>query len=365
MKLLFDLNHPAHFHLFRFVIDDLASSNTIIITAKEKDVLLSLLRRNGFMPIILQAEKRRAGLFFSAIGILKRDLKLFHIVLREQPDILIGTSISITHVGKLLKIPSLYFGEDGYKAVPLSYRFGYPFATNIISPKCVDVGKYNFKKIEYSGYHELSYLAPETFAPSEAIINKYGLAIDKPYFLLRFSALQAHHDTGKKGIDLGFALKIIKKLERHGRVLVSSEKILPQEINVYRLSINPEDIHHVMAFSRLLIGDSQTMAIESAVLGVPSIRYSSFAGQLMVLEELEHEYGLTFGFLPGYDDLLLQKIDELLKINKIAIAQAHTKMLSDKIDVRKFFGWLIKNYPESLRIIKENPSYQDDFNLNF
>ena len=37
------------------------------------------------------------------------------------------------------------------------------------------------------------------------------------------------------------------------------------------------------------------------------------------------------------------------------------KMLVDKIDVSAFYVWFIENYPESARIMKENPDYQYRF----
>ena len=36
-------------------------------------------------------------------------------------------------------------------------------------------------------------------------------------------------------------------------------------------------------------------------------------------------------------------------------------MLKDKIDVSQFFVWFIENYPESARIMRENPDYQYRF----
>jgi hypothetical protein len=36
-------------------------------------------------------------------------------------------------------------------------------------------------------------------------------------------------------------------------------------------------------------------------------------------------------------------------------------MLSEKIDVTAFFTWFIENYPESQRIMQENPDYQRHF----
>lgn len=36
-------------------------------------------------------------------------------------------------------------------------------------------------------------------------------------------------------------------------------------------------------------------------------------------------------------------------------------MLSDKIDVTSFMVWFVENYPESAKIMKENPEYQKRF----
>ena len=37
-------------------------------------------------------------------------------------------------------------------------------------------------------------------------------------------------------------------------------------------------------------------------------------------------------------------------------------MLKEKIDVTAFMVWFIENYPESAKIMKENPDYQLRFN---
>ena len=54
-------------------------------------------------------------------------------------------------------------------------------------------------------------------------------------------------------------------------------------------------MHHVMAFASLYIGDSQTMAAEAGVLGVPFVRFNDFVGRIGYLRELEDVYQLGFG----------------------------------------------------------------------
>jgi len=62
----------------------------------------------------------------------------------------------------------------------------------------------------------------------------------------------------------------------------------------------------------MYIGDSQSMATEAALLGVPSLRYNSFVGEkdMSNFIKLEKELGLLFNF--NDFDLLLKKASVLI-----------------------------------------------------
>jgi hypothetical protein len=154
-------------------------------------------------------------------------------------------------------------------------------------------------------------------------------------------------------------------LEPHGRVFITTEREIEPELIKYQLKLSPEKTHSLMNFATMFLGDSQTMSSEAAVLGVPSIRCNSFVGKISYLEEEEHKYGLTYGFLPEDFDELLIKVETLLK-NKNLKSDWNLKrdiMLNDKIDVTAFFVWFIENYPKSISILKETPNYQNEFKL--
>jgi predicted glycosyltransferase len=146
-------------------------------------------------------------------------------------------------------------------------------------------------------------------------------------------------------------------------VYISAEEKLPKKYIKYILNARLEDIHHIIYFSKIFIGDSQSMAVESAMLGVPSIRFNSFAGKVSILEELEHKYKLTFGIPSSETDCLYSKIQELLEMKDLQkrFQQRRKKMLSEKINVNAFMIWFIENYPNSKKIMKENPDYQYKF----
>ena len=363
MQLLFDLNHPAHFHLFKYVIKGLSEQHEILVTAKKKDVLHDLLLKNGLTFKLLETKERRKGLFYSALSQIKRDYKLLSVVKKFKPDLLIGTSISITHVGKWKSIPSLYFGEDGYKAVPLSYRIGYPFASYIVAPSIPSVGKYAYKQISYNGYHELAYLNQENFIPDKGIFSELGLEYGDRYTIIRFSALIAHHDTNIKGMNSSFVERLIHLMNKYGKVFITTEKELDKKFNSYRLSISADRIHHAIYYADAYVGDSQTMAAEAAVLGTPSFRISDFVGILKYLDELEEKYQLTHGYLSTEADLALPLIEKVLNSNDIRndYRIRANEMFKDKINVRDFFTWLISNFPESIKTLESNSDYSNNF----
>jgi uncharacterized protein len=363
MHYLFYLGHPAHFHLFKNVIRDLeGKGHQISITCKEKDILVDLLTGSGFAYSNLLPEGRndtKIGIFS---GMIKRDFRAFKLVRKYKPDLLVGTSVENSHLTRLLGIPSVNFNEDDAAVVPLYARFSYPWSSVILSPNVCDNGRWNYKTIKYSGYHELAYLHPNNFKPEKKIVMKYFNPQEK-YFILRFAKLKAHHDFGAKGIDFSIAKKIIKILSRHGKVYITSEIKLDSELEQYRILINPLNIHHVLAFAGLYIGDSQTMAAEAGVLGTPFIRYNDFAGRIGYLDDLENNYNLGFSIKPGNEESLLTTVKELVSndATKQIFAERRKKMLSEKIDVLKFMVWFLENYPESQKIIAVDPDFQQNF----
>jgi predicted glycosyltransferase len=354
MKILFYLGHPAHFHLFKNVIINLSGKgNDVSVLIKKKDILEELLILSNIPYINILPEGRNDSKAGIAAGMIKRDFRLLRFCINKRQDLMVGTSTEIGHVGTLLKIPSLNINEDDADVVPLYSRISYPWSTYIVSPSCCNNGKWENKSIKYEGYHELAYLHPDNFTPSREIVRKY-FSHDRPYFLIRFAKLTAHHDKGITGITDDLALKILDILRPFGEIYITSERVLDQNLEPYRLSINPLDIHHVMAFASLYIGDSQTMAAEAGVLGVPFIRYNDFVGRIGYLNELENKYRLGFGIKPDDTEELLRTISTLVNSPDLndEWRKRRQKMLEDKINFADFLTRLIIKYPEILKAEK-------------
>lgn len=363
MKILVYLHHPSQFYLFRKSINIfLQTNNECIVFATKKDILTKLLDSEGIPYVNNLPEGRKNNRFAMASSIIKQDFGLLKYCIHNRPDIMIGTSAEICHIGHLLGIPSFMFTEDDASVIPLVAKIAYPFAKRIISPVVTDAGKWEYKKIGYEGYQKLAYLHPNVFDPQIDLI-KDSLNINEPYYIIRLSKLSAHHDRGISGFDPATINTLIQLLTQNGNVYISSEFELPHYLKKYQLELDIKDIHHALYFSDLYIGDSQSMAVEAALLGTPGIRFSDFTGRISVLEELEHKYNLTFGFNTKQKKELINKVKELLQEPDIRnkFRNRRSIMLSDKIDVTKFIVWFVKNYPDSLFTMENNSDYHLEF----
>ena len=337
-RFLFYLGHPAHYHNLKHAIRLLElKGHSVKVVARGKDVLFDLLEQENWDIHKLPA-RRPSGKIGLVASILKREWQIFQLVRAFKPHLLAGTDLVIAHVGKLMGVPSVLINEDDSAAIPLMAKYGFPYATAILAPDCCDQAPANHKKIGYAGCHELAYLHPDFFQIDRALLPAKIQTLGR-YFILRFASLHAHHDAGRKGIDDELALRLIEILKPHGQVLITSERLLTPQLEPYRIPIHPREIHQVMAHAALYIGDSQTMAAEAAVLGVPSIRFNDFVGELSYLEELEHRFLLTKGIPTSQPEELLLTASGWLADSSIGNlwAARRAAMLESTISVTPFW----------------------------
>jgi predicted glycosyltransferase len=338
MRLLFDIAHPAHVHLFRHLIGRVQrEGGAALMATRDKDVAVSLCESYRIPQRVLS--RAHAGSLASLVELLRRTASLLRVAREFRPDALLGPSVSVGPVARLIGRSSFVFCEDDADVVPRFARLAYPLAHWIVTPGCLARENHGRKHLTYPGYHELAYLHPNHFAPDEMVCRSIGLDPAQPFFVLRLVALTGHHDTTAAGLAPDMARRILQELEPHGRVLISAEEALPGDLERLRFPLPPERLHHLMAFASLLVADSQTMAAEAAVLGVPNIRCSSFVGRLSYLEELEHRFGLTRG-VPAdrpHDVLaLLREWLPELDALKRAAQERRKRMLDALVDVSEW-----------------------------
>ena len=132
-----------------------------------------------------------------------------------------------------------------------------------------------------------------------------------------------------------------------------------KEFSKYKLDIHPTEYHNFLANCSLYIGEGTTTASEAGVLGVPWIALRP--DPLGYLEDQEKKYELGFRTV----DLKYAFETAIKWLNHDGLkdewAKKREKLLADKIDVSAFFVWFIENYPDSHKIMKNNPDYQNRF----
>lgn len=375
MNVGFFLGHPAHFHYIkntaRQLMDD---GHKVFFAVKEKDILETLMHNAGFEYTKVRGERTKSDKWHLIKSVVEIDINLGRFVRDKKIDILIGPAVPYT-TRLIHHVPVIMNGEDDARVVPLFSWLAMPMASCIVSPTTCDNWHWERKSAHFPGYLELGYLHPKNFTPSKAVLDKYGIDASKPYFIMRFSSLNAHHDSGIKGINTEIAERLVKILEPFGTIYITSERPLEPQFEKYRIKINPLDMHHVMAFASLYIGDSQTMAAEAGVLGVPFVRFNDFVGRIGYLRELEDKYELGYGVhasvlaadspirrsdgsaQPSGVEALYERVEQLVAMpaeeRKATFQSRREKMLSEKIDCAKFLTWFIENYPQSVEETKK------------
>lgn len=347
MRILIDVVHPAHVHFFKYAIREWEKKgNQVLITARDKEITIDLLRSYNLSFICISSYgKGLSGLFKE---LMIRDYRLLKIARKFRPDILTGIAgISITHIGKIIGRPSIVFYDT--EEARLSNAVNFPFATVICTPSCYrdNLGQ---KQIRYESYQELAYLHPHWFEPDLKVIKEQNLTADDRFFIVRFVSWGAAHDVGQRGLGNDEKCYLVKELQRHGQVLITSEADLPSELAEYRISLSPEKIHHLLYYATLYFGESPTMASESALLGTPAILVSSWACKLGYIMEMKRKYDLIY-FFSHYNEGI-KKALELLKVSNLKrkYREKRERLLQDKIDVTRWVVKLIEDYPMSGKV---------------
>lgn len=337
MNFLFYLGHPSHYHVLRYIARSLKEEgNNITVVIRTKDILGDLVQADGIDYINISKRRRRNNFFSIAVDVILRNLKFFFILLRKKIQCVLSCGSDLAFTAKLLRIPYMGFNDDDYYIIPNSARYGWPFITKIFVPIGCDMGKFENKTIRYKGFQKSFYLDRDVFTPNYDIV-KNSIGTDS-YSLIRIVSLDAHHDDDVEGIDSNLLGEIVSKLEVHGKVFISSEKRLPDQFKKYHLVIDPRDIHHYLNYASLVIGDSQSMIHEAALLGTPAIRYNSFIGKIGVFNVLEHKYKLSIGIKAGDKEGLLAAIDRVMLDDgyRDQMKQNLKEMRDDCEDVNQF-----------------------------
>ena len=332
MRALIDITHPSLAHVFRPVWAAWkAAGDEPLVVARDKDVTLELLRAFDIPHRVLTTVGR--GQLGRLRELVVREARTLALARRFRPHLVIGTSAHAARVARLVGARSAVLNDDDAAAVPLFRWLSYPLADAIITPSCLAFEGHGPRHWTYPSYHALFYLHPARFQPDPAVRDELGLRPGERFGIVRKSARAAHHDSGVRGVDEALVARLRGAIPADVRLFVTSEGPLTGALAPWRLPVAAHRVHHAVAFADFVLGDSQTMTAEAAVLGVPAIRLNDFVGRISYLTELE-AYGLAFGFRPGQEEQALSAVREVVGQpgSRAIFAERRRRMLSERID---------------------------------
>lgn len=338
MKILIDINHPAHVHFFKhFAWIMQKNGNEVLFTTRNKEFSIDLLKTYKFNFISLGEHfKTTKGKLY---GILKFNYALGKIARKFKPDVLLGiASFYASQISFLINKPSLIF--DDTEHAKNEHRLYKPFAKYIITPNFFQKNM-GSKQKRYDGFHELAYLHPNYFKPDPSVLNHLGVNENEKFVIMRFIALKASHDKGHHFMSEEIKRKAVHELSKYAKVFITSESPLKDEMKQYEIKIGPEKIHDALYYASLFLGESGTMTTESALLGTPAVRISTIGKLLGNFKELRDKYNLIYFFDSGEEGL--KKALELIKNDSKKTWQLkRDKLINDKIDVTAYMVDLVK-----------------------
>jgi predicted glycosyltransferase len=354
MRILIDINHPAHVHYFRnFYTLMVARGHNVYFVSRNKEMEHKLL--NLYNIPYLDRGKGKNGKVGKFLYLIYADFMLLNIARNLKIDLFINFLHPYpSQVAKILHKTSLVFSDTEHAR--LHHKLTVPYATKVFTPDCykIDLGK---KHIRFRGYMELAYLHPNYYKPDPSILKILGIRNSEKFVIVRFVSFTAVHDFGHSGMSLKNKRRAVFELSKWAKVFISSEGKLPEDLEGFRISTPFNKMHDALYYSSLLFGESATMASEAAILGTPAIYANN--NPLGYLEYQENKYGLVYNFGDSEreQEQAIEKALEIIKdkTGKEKYSKRSEELLADCIDTTQFMINEVLKY-------EQNPSsYVKDF----
>ena len=353
LDIVITIQHPAHVHFFRNAIDDLEDrGHHVHVFAREKDIALDLLDAYEIDHEVLAGAA--GGLVGKAAVQLAYEWRLFRRARRIDPDVMVAIGEpGVVHVAALLGSRSIVFTDTEHATY--RKRFVYPMADQVCSPEYYSdhIGD---NHIKYPGYHELAYLHPDRFTPDPAPVREMGIDPEDRLVVLRLVSWEAAHDIGDSGID--DVTDVVEQLEAAGAtVVITAEGELPPALAPHEITAPPERIHDLLYHADLFIGESATMATESAILGTPAILVTTIRG-MGNIRELRDEYELVFSYADAtrHADAIERAVEILESETDDRWEQRRQRLLSEKIDTTTFLTTLAEDGQVGAAVFEDPPA---------
>jgi len=352
MKIYIDLNHPAHVHYFKnFVKIMEGNGHEFTITNRDQKIINDLLDAYSIKHIIRNKRPENNNFLASILYIINSILLIFKATKNRKIDLYIGfASFPCSFLSFIYCKPSIVIDDTEHNK---TNHFLYKHLCSVILTPFYFAKNMGKKQIYFNAYVEQLYLYSKYFNSQLQSIYQNSV-ISEPYILVRFISYSASHDSVVKNrLTLKEKKDIIRKLSQKNKVYISLENDTNDDFfNHFKISIEPEKMHVLIANAALLVTEGATMASEAGILGV---KYY-YINPLKVgnINEQCTKYPNAHQ-CDGH-----QLIDNINKINDALFDSSEIRAQIEKetINPTEFLVWFIENYPLSFKIMKENPDYQ-------
>lgn len=333
-RIQFDVTHPAHVHLFRHPIVELARrGHAVAVSSREKELTTDLLDAYGIEHTVLSRKgTRTVELLPEWLG---RDFRTIRYARRFEPDVVVSRlSPTAVHAGRVVDAGNVVFHD--HEGTNRLARLLAPFADRLCTPATFEAD-FGRPHVRHEGVQELSYLHPDRFEPDRSLLRDHGVDPDETFAVLRFVSMGAHHDVGLHGLSADAKRRLAAELSDYGPVYVSTEESVPTALPAEPVPVPPAAIHDLLSQASLVVTDSNTMATEAGLLGTPTIRSGAYAGT----NEFSNFAALADAGLVesiADEDIVVRRAVELIEDDEAAAAWARRRddYVADKPDLAEF-----------------------------
>ena len=357
MKILIDINHPAHVHYFKNLIRIMKTHGHEFIVVNRNDKMINqLLDYYQINHIIRNKRPEKKNTIKSLLYLLGCLYACMKASIIHKPNMYLGfASLPVSISSILFRKPCIILDDTEHNK--LNHRLYMPGASAVLTPFYynIDLGE---KQLRFNAYVEQLYMHSHYFAKNETTINEQGVKSDE-YVLVRYIAYDAHHDKDVKPLCDEQKKAIIRLLAQKYRVLLSMEKNSQDEFyKPYLVHFSPEKMHDIEAGAKFLVTEGATMASESFVNGVPYVYLNPL--HVGYIDQQQQAMPQYFFQTTDYQEAI-NAINHLISI-PVDKDSIKASIEATTMDPTLFLVWFVENYPQSVQITRDNQHNNEFWN---
>ena len=348
MKILIDINHPAHVHYFRNFIKLMeAKGHEFCVINRDSKMINQLLDYYEIEHFVRNKRPEKRGTMASLLYLLQIIIWCIRKTFLFRPDMYVGFASSACAITSFLfRRPCVLMDDTEHNM--MNHRLYIPTCSVVLTPfyfnKEFNIKGKKTKQIRFNAYVEQLYLHSFYYHPNINVLKELNVK-PKEFVVVRYIAYDAHHDIAVHPFSDDEKKNIVNELSKYYKVFVSLEK---KETDLfdekYMLQITPEKMHDLMANAAFLVTEGATMASEAYVLGIPYIYLNPLrCGNI----DYQCKKSPERAFQSANIDEVFNAISKIKNLDSDTNAE-RVKLESHTINPTEYLQWVVEQYPQSI-----------------